>query len=216
MLPLRLGAPAGDRLRVLLLGAHADDVEIGCGGTLLQLAERRPDLRAHTVVLSATPARAEEARESAAAFGPDGRTTVEVHDLADGRLPAQWAAVKELLEDVAAREPADLVLAPTTADAHQDHRTLAEVVASVWRDHLVLGYEIPKYDRDLGRPVLHVPLDDATMTRKCALLRRCFPSQAGRAWFDDEVFRGLARLRGVECRATYAEAFTPATLALRL
>lgn len=216
MLPLHLGAPTGASLQVLLLGAHADDVEIGCGGTLLSLAARRADLRTHTVVLSATPARADEARESAAAFVPGGRGSVEVHGLADGRLPAQWGAVKELLEDVAARTAPDLVLAPTRDDAHQDHRVLAEVVGSVWRDHLVLGYEIPKYDRDLGRPVLHVPLDEDTVARKCALLRRCFPSQAGRPWFDDEVFRGLARLRGVECRAAYAEAFTPSTLALAL
>jgi len=214
VLPLRLDAPA-DGLRVLLLGAHADDVEIGCGGTLLQLAARHPDRQAHTVVLSATPPRAEEARAAAAAFS-DGRGTVEVHDLVDGRLPAQWAAVKELLEDVAERTSPDLVLAPTTPDAHQDHRTLAEVVSSVWRDHLVLGYEIPKYDRDVGRPVLHVPLDEDTVARKCALLRRCFPSQTARPWFDDEVFRGLARVRGLACRSAYAEAFVPSTLALRL
>lgn len=216
MLPLHLGAPPGDGLEVLLLGAHADDVEIGCGGTLLRLAERRAALRTHTVVLAAAAERADEARSSAAAFVPGPRSTVEVHGLADGRLPAQWAAVKELLEDVAARTSPDVVFAPTRSDAHQDHRTLAEVVGTVWRDHLVLGYEIPKYDRDLGRPVLHVPLDESTVSRKCALLHEHFPSQRGRQWFDDEVFRGLARLRGVQCRSPYAEAFAPSTLALAL
>lgn len=203
---LDLRLPPGP-LSVVAVGAHPDDVEIGAGGTLLALGAR-PGTSVHVVVLTGTPERAGEARTAAALFAPG--STVDTLDLPDGRLPGWWTSVKDALEEVAARVPAGLVLAPTIADAHQDHRTVAEIVPTVWRTATVLGYEIPKSGGDLGagRPAAHVVLDDDAMTRKCALLHSAFPSQVHRPWFDDEVFRGLARLRGIECGARWAEAFS--------
>jgi LmbE family N-acetylglucosaminyl deacetylase len=205
----------GHELTLLAVGAHCDDLEVGAGGTMLALAERHPGLAAHVVILTSDPEREEEARASAAAFLPGARLTVEIHDLPDGFMPAEWAEAKRRLEEVAGRVRPDVVLAPSAADAHQDHRTLAELVPTVLRDHLVLGYEIPKWDGDLGRPTVYVPLTDEQARAKCELLHKHFPSQAGRDWFDDEVFLGLARLRGMECRARYAEAFTSGKLLLR-
>lgn len=209
MRPLTLGAP-GDTLTVLALGAHCDDVEIGAGGTLLRLAEEVGGLRAHVVVLSSTADRAAEAQASARAFLAPAELDVTVHGLVDGRFPAQWGEVKSLLDELARAVSPDVVLAPHPRDAHQDHRVLGELVTTSFRDHLVLRYEIPKWDGDLGasRPTHYVPLDEPTARRKCELLRKHFPSQWGRDWFSDETFLGLARLRGMECRAPYAEAFS--------
>jgi LmbE family N-acetylglucosaminyl deacetylase len=205
----------GTAIRHLVaLAAHPDDIEIGCGGTLLTLAKAFPDLTAEFVVATGDPDRLAEAHRAAALFLPGCKVTVHCGHLPDGRLPAAWGRVKELLESTAALGPADLVLAPRTTDAHQDHRTVAELVTTVWRDHLVLGYEIPKWDGDLDRPWLYVPLDDTVMADKVRLLHDAYPSQTGRGWFDPEVFRGVARLRGMECRARYAEAFTAAKAVL--
>jgi LmbE family N-acetylglucosaminyl deacetylase len=190
----------------LALGAHADDVEIGAGGTLLEL-DRQP-LEAVVIVFSADERRAAEARTSAAAFLADSAVTVETHDVSDGRFPDQWNRVKEILEDCAANWTPDVVLAPSPSDRHQDHRTLAGLVPTAFRDHLVLEYEIPKWDGDMARPTIYVPLNSDVIGRKVELLWEHFVSQREREWFDDEVFRGLARLRGMECRTTYAEAFT--------
>lgn len=214
MLPLLLGAPAaGVPLRLLALGAHADDVEIGAGGTLLRLAGSAP-LEARVVVLSADERRASEARESAAAFLNGARVAVETHNLPDGRFPSEWNQVKEILESCAGTWTPDLVLSPSRSDSHQDHRTVADLVTTVFRDHLVLEYEIPKWDGDLGQPTVYVPLADEVMGRKIDLLWEHFVSQRGRDWFDEQVFRGLARLRGMECRAGYAEAFSCRKLVL--
>src|SRR5580700_8419535 len=206
MLPLHLRPPAsGEPLSVLAIGAHPDDIEIGAGGLLLALAESR--LRVTYVVLTGSSERHAEARAAAAAFLPGADLTISMHDLPEGRLPAVWVAVKELLEDVARSVTPDLIVAPSSADAHQDHRTIGELVPTVFRDSLYLAYEIPKWDGDMGRPSVYVPLSDSTARRKVELLHKCFPSQRNRDWWDDEVFLGLARLRGVECRARYAEAF---------
>jgi LmbE family N-acetylglucosaminyl deacetylase len=194
-------------LSVLAIGAHPDDIEIGAGGTLLSLAESQPGLRARYVVLTGSPDRQAEARQAARAFLPAADLTVDVHDLPEGRLPSVWAAVKEVLEEVGRTCSPDVIVAPSSDDAHQDHRTIGEIVPTVFRDHLYLAYEIPKWDGDLGRPSVYVPLSAELARRKVALLHQCFPSQRGRDWWDDEVFLGLARLRGVECRAPYAEAF---------
>ncbi len=126
----------------------------------------------------------------------------------EGRLPAAWAKVKDTLEEVASACSPDLVIAPSDHDAHQDHRTIGEIVPTVFRDALFLAYEIPKWDGDLGRPSVYVPLSADLARRKVELLHKCFPSQHSRDWWDDEVFLGLARLRGMECRAPYAEGFT--------
>lgn len=198
----------GRPLRILAIGAHADDVEIGAGGTLLHLAGSAScDVR--VLVLSADPVRSAEARASGAAFLTEATSArVDTHETPDGRFPAHWDEVKEVLEQSREQWSPDLVLAPGAADAHQDHRLVGELVTSVYRDHLVLGYEIPKWDGDLGRPTVYVPLTPARLDRKIELLHRHFVSQRNRDWFDAEVFRGIARLRGMECRSRYAEAFS--------
>ncbi len=193
---------------VLALGAHPDDIEIGCGGTLLLLAQRWPGLPVTLVLMTGSPLRQEEARTAASLFLPGCEIGIRTFDLDDGRLPAVWDEVKENLESVAREVDVDLVLAPRLDDAHQDHRMLAELVPSVWRDHLVLGYEIPKYDGDLGRPNLYIPLPEETAREKVRRLEKAYPSQIDRDWWDEETFLGLARLRGMECRSRYAEAFT--------
>lgn len=206
--------PDADDLEVLCLGAHPDDVEIGCGATLLTLAGR-PGTTVRGVVLTGGGGpRETEAREALPRFVPGAE--VEVHDLPDGRLPQHWDAVKETLEDVGRRTAPDLVLAPRTDDAHQDHRLIGELVTTVWRDALVLHYEIPKWDGDLAGMTHYVGVDDATRARKIALLDASFPSQHARDWWDPEMFGGLMRLRGMECRAPYAEAFRAAKVRLDL
>jgi LmbE family N-acetylglucosaminyl deacetylase len=207
VLPLQLTGPANGPMSVLALGAHPDDIEIGAGGTILSLAAGRASLRAHYVVLTGTADRQEEARNAARAFLPDAEVTLRLHDLPEGRLPSAWGQVKDILEQVATDCRPDLVIAPSRHDAHQDHRVIGEIVPTVFRDHLYLAYEIPKWDGDLGRPSVFVPLPAELAQRKVDLLHACFPSQRERDWWDDEVFLGLARLRGIECRAPYAEAF---------
>lgn len=201
MIGLRL--PDGP-LDVLCLGAHPDDIEIGCGGTLLTLASSR-DVRATMTVLTGTPERRAEAVAAAQAFVPGAAS--RCYDLPDGRLPGHWGEVKEILEAVADGVRPDLIFCPRRDDAHQDHRLIAELVPTVWRDALVLEYEIPKWDGDMGRPALYVGLDDRTARRKVALLGRCFGSQASRDWWREDTFLGLMRLRGMECRADFAEGF---------
>ncbi|WP_017936786.1 PIG-L deacetylase family protein [Nocardioides sp. Iso805N] len=197
---LGLQLPAG-HLDVLCLGAHPDDVEIGCGGTLLRLAERDAAIRVH--VMTGTPGRVAESTRAIGLFAPTAK--MSFGQLPDGRLPAYWNDVKQALEDLAVTP--DLVLAPRVDDAHQDHRLLGRLAATVWRDALVLHYEIPKWDGDLEPPTHYVALTAEQGRRKVELLNECFPSQLGRDWWDDELFLGLMRLRGVETRARYAEAF---------
>jgi LmbE family N-acetylglucosaminyl deacetylase len=208
MTPLSLG----DVRSVVLLGAHPDDIEIAAGGLLLMLAQAVPGVSVHYVLMTGSAERRDEARSASAAFLPGARLTYGLHELPDGRLPGHWGTVKHLLHDEAtaldsAGCPPDLVLCPSPHDAHQDHRLLAELVPTVFRDALVIGYEIPKWDGDLGRPNLYLPLPEDVARRKVELLNTSFPSQKQHDWWDDEVFLGLARLRGMECRARYAEAF---------
>jgi LmbE family N-acetylglucosaminyl deacetylase len=192
---------------VLALGAHPDDIEIGAGGTLLSLAGRHPGLRVRYVLMTGTNERQAEARAAARAFTPGAELTMETHDLPEGRLPAVYGQVKEIIEAVARSLRPDIVLAPSAADAHQDHRTVGELVPTAFRDQLYLAYEIPKWDGDMPRPNTYFPLSDDVARRKVELLDKCYPSQIGRDWWDEETFLGLARLRGIECRARYAEAF---------
>jgi LmbE family N-acetylglucosaminyl deacetylase len=207
MLPLTLAPPAGRPLSVLAIGAHPDDIEIGAGGTLLSLAASHPGLKAHYVVLTGTEQRQAEARAAATAFLPGAELAIRLHDLPEGRFPGCWSAVKDVLEQVARECQPDLLLAPSAHDAHQDHRVIAEIVPTTFRDHLYLGYEIPKWDGDLSTPSVYFPLSAQIAGRKIELLHKSFPSQQHRDWWDDEVFLGLTRLRGMECRAPYAEAF---------
>jgi LmbE family N-acetylglucosaminyl deacetylase len=190
---------------LLAIGAHPDDIEIGAGGTLLTLAESQPGLEVRYLVLTGTAERQLEARRAAAAFLPGASLTVDLRELPEGRFPAIWAEVKEVLEQTAQACSPDIVLAPGSQDAHQDHRTIAEIVPTVFRDQLCLAYEIPKWDGDLSRPSVYLPLTPEIARRKVELLHKSFPSQRSRDWWDDEVFLGLARLRGMECRANYAE-----------
>ena len=208
VLPLHLTAPPGRPLSVLAIGAHPDDIEIGAGGMLLSLAESQPGLQARYVVLTGTTDRQLEARSAASAFLPGASLAVDLHDLPEGRLPAVWGQVKDALEEVAQSCSPDVIIAPSPGDAHQDHRTIGEIVPTVFRDQLYLAYEIPKWDGDLGRPTVYFPLSAEIAGRKVELMHKCFPSQRTRDWWHDEVFLGLARLRGVECRAPYAEAFS--------
>ena len=209
---LKLELPPGGKagLRVLCIGAHSDDIEIGCGGTLLRLLGERRRLDFDWVVLSATPARAREARRSAALFleGAASRRVV-VRGFRDGFFPAQFAKLKEFFETLKRRPSPDVIFAPWREDAHQDHRLVSDLVGNTFRDHFVLEYEIPKYDGDLGRPNLFVPLEKALGSRKVELIRRAFPSQADRTWFAPETFWSILKLRGIEsgARSGYAEAF---------
>lgn len=202
---LTLGPPGG--LRLLAVGAHADDIEIGAGATILRLLDEHPGSSILWLVASGTPDRAAEARASAAAFSAAASgSELILGDLPDGRFPAASTRVKDLLESVKAR-PYDLILAPHVEDAHQDHRLVAETVWQTFRDHLVAAYEIPKYDGDLGRPNLFVDVDEATLQRKIDLLEAHFPSQRGRTWWGADTRRAIARLRGIEAATQYAEAF---------
>lgn len=199
---------------VLAVGAHPDDIEIGCGGTLLQLAARYPGLPVTVVVFTGSAERQAEARVACDLFLPGCQVTLKTFALPDGRLPAYWDEVKQRLEDLATALELDLILAPSLSDAHQDHRLLAELLPTVWRGHLLLGYEIPKYDGDFGRPNVYVPMSEEIATAKVELLSKAYQSQIGRDWWDEEMFLGLARLRGMECRSRYAEAFTTSKVTL--
>lgn len=206
-------SPAAGPLDVLCLGAHPDDIEIGCGGTLLGLATR-PGTTVSNVVLTGTAERQAEAEQAAASFVPGAKLTLL--DLPDSRLPDHWGRVKAALEEISWANRPDLVFAPRTDDAHQDHRLLGQLASTVWRDALILHYEIPKWDADLVPPTHYVAIPDDRARRKVELLNACFPSQLTRDWWDDELFLGLMRLRGVETRARYAEGFFAAKVALRL
>jgi LmbE family N-acetylglucosaminyl deacetylase len=214
MMSFPLAAPAGRPLSVLAIGAHPDDVEIAAGGTLLSLAGRHAGLRVRYVLMTGSAERQQEARAAARAFTAGAELDIETHDLPDGRLPAVYEQVKEILETVARSLRPDVILAPSAADAHQDHRTVGELVPTAFRDQLCLGYEIPKWDGDLTRPNAYFPLTDEIARRKAELLDKCYPSQTSRDWWGEETFLALARLRGIECRARYAEAFTCTKLVL--
>jgi LmbE family N-acetylglucosaminyl deacetylase len=193
--------------RVLAIGCHADDIEIGCGGTLLALTRSRPDIEVTWVVLGADGDRANEARASAQDFlAGAARSEVVVHGFKDAYMPYYGESVKEAFEELKPTRP-DLVLTHTRDDLHQDHRLACELTWNTFRDHLILEYEVPKWDGDLGRANLYVPLDERLVADKLDLVLRHFPTQAGKHWYDEETFRGLLRLRGLECAATYAEAF---------
>jgi LmbE family N-acetylglucosaminyl deacetylase len=207
---LSLQLPALDRpLRVLCLGAHADDLEIGAGGTVRRLAREHPGAVFRWVVLAAAGERAEEARKSASWFlAGAGAAEVEVHGFRESYFPWVGAEIKDAFERLKPFQP-DLVLSHAREDAHQDHRSVAELAWNTFRDHLILEYEIPKYDGDLGRPGLYVPLSRAEAEAKVQGLMEHFGSQRSRPWFTPDTFYGLMRLRGVECNAPegFAEAF---------
>lgn len=197
------------RLReIAVLGAHCDDIAIGLGASLLTIARTCAGLRVHALVLSgADTEREAEERRALAAFAPGADIRLTVLDVPDGRAPVHWNRIKDELARFRARTDAQLIFAPQRGDAHQDHRVLAELVPTEFRDHLVLGYEILKWETDTPTPTVFHPVPPEVVAEKARLLRACYPSQAGRDWFDDSAFLGLARLRGVQCHRPYAEAF---------
>jgi LmbE family N-acetylglucosaminyl deacetylase len=198
---IRFGPPRDRPLRVLALGAHADDVEIGCSGTLASLDA----IELHYVVFAATPARAAEARASAAALGA---ASVEVHDFRESYFPWVGAELKDAFEALKKRIVPDVIFTHHRDDLHQDHAQVSRFTWNTWRDHLIFEYEIPKYDGELAPPNLYVPLSDAVARKKVEHVLAAFPSQATRAWFRASTFEAVLRLRGVECNAPWAEAFT--------
>lgn len=206
---LVLGKGGLDVSSVLCLGAHADDIEIGCAGLVLALLARRPGIEVDWVVMSADGVRADEARASAErllASAADRRVRVKAFR---ERYLRYDPTVKEYFDELGRSMSPDLVLCPWRGDAHQDHRTVAELAANTFRDHLVLEYEIPKYDGDLGRPSVYVRLSKDQADAKVAAILEGFPSQSGRDWFSMDTFGALMRLRGIECHSPsgLAEAF---------
>ena len=215
---LRLPLLDGDApvRRVLAVGAHADDIEIGCGATLLAL-QRAYEVEVTWVILSTDDVRETEARASAAAFLADAASFELVcHGFRDGYLPHSGGEVKDVFEALKAELNPQVVFTHTRNDLHQDHRLVCELTWNTWREHLILEYEIPKYDGDLATPNVFVPVPEELAREKVRLLLDAFPSQRGKPWFDDELFLGLMRLRGMEARSQsrYAEAFTCRKLSL--
>jgi LmbE family N-acetylglucosaminyl deacetylase len=195
------------RLDLLCLGAHSDDLEIGCAGTLLRWLAEVPEVHVTWVVLSAPGERATEARRSARAL-LKGAASVElvIGDFTDAQFPAELPRLKAFLAALGQRARPDVVLTHRLEDRHQDHRTVAELTWQTWRDHLILEYEIPKYEGDLGQPNVYVPLPAALAQRKVRHLMRHFGSQRGKGWFNEATFRGLMALRAIECRAPDGQA----------
>jgi LmbE family N-acetylglucosaminyl deacetylase len=193
---------------IVVVGAHCDDIAIGMGGTLLTLTQADPDVRVRGLVLSGGGGDREvEERNALAAFCSGVDVELTVLDVPDGRAPAQWDRIKNSLRDFARSCDAQVVFGPQRADAHQDHRLLAELLPTEFRDHLVLGYEILKWETDTPRPTVLHPITRQVAEEKARLLVKHYPSQTNHDWFDEEAFLGLSRLRGVQCRSTHAEGF---------
>jgi LmbE family N-acetylglucosaminyl deacetylase len=210
MLSLRLPFEKTSSPNILCLGAHADDIEIGCGGTILRLAKEYPKCIFNWIVFSAAGVRIAEAQRAASLFaGTNALKGPVLKNFKDGFMPFNGAQVKAVFEDVKASISPDLIFTHHRRDAHQDHRLLAELTWNTFRDHLILEYEIPKYDGDMGQPTFFVPLDSELCEAKIAYLMEAFQSQQAKRWFCRETFSSLMRLRGMECNAPsgYAEAF---------
>ena len=210
MLKLLPRFPADRPLRLLCIGAHSDDLEIGCGGTVATWLQAWPSAEVTWVVLTAVGDRADEARRSARALLRRATAVrLELAHFRDGFLPAQYADVKQHFELLKQQVNPDVILTHCLGDRHQDHRLAAELTWNTWRDHLIYEYEIPKYEGDLAQPNVYVPLTARAAKRKTAHLEKYFSSQRSRAWFRAENFEALMRLRGLECRASsgFAEAF---------
>jgi LmbE family N-acetylglucosaminyl deacetylase len=214
---MRLAQP-GERLSVLCIGAHSDDIEIGAGATILGWIEQGILLDVHWVVLSAVGRRSEEAIESAKSFLANARSVeIETAAFQDGFFPYQGAAIKAWFEKLRGQVSPDVILCHWHEDAHQDHRQVSCLTWNTFRDHPILEYEIPKWDGDIGRPNIYFPTSRQLIERKTELLQKHFGSQRSKDWFDPETFWSLARLRGVECRAPegFAEAFHARKLSLQ-
>ena len=210
MLPLLMGGPEAGPVRLLAIGAHPDDAEIGCGGTILRLIDDGAISAICWVVLTGEATRAEEARSSAEALleaAPE--KLILQRGFRDGFLPYQGAEVKGFFEEIKRDFSPDLILTHQRHDLHQDHRTTCELTWNTFRDHLILEYEVPKYDGDMGQPNVFVTLEDDVCARKIEHLMTHFGTQVPKRWFKQDLFSGLMRLRGMECNSptSYAEAF---------
>src|SRR5579859_4932756 len=196
--------------KVLCLGAHSDDIEIGCGATILRLIQEQPDLEIYWLVFCARGTRAREAKASASEFLHGVRARrIRTMTYRESYFPDEWSEIKDTFEQVKRSFQPDLVLTQYRNDRHQDHRVLSDLAWNTFRNHLVLEYEIPKYDGDLGLPNLYVPVPRELCERKIAVLLRHFQSQTNRHWFTEDTFWALLRLRGIECVSSsgFAEAF---------
>jgi LmbE family N-acetylglucosaminyl deacetylase len=210
MIHLNLNGRTAETLEILCLGCHSDDIEIGCGGTILRLIEEHPGCVFHWVVFSATGVREDEARRAVVLFaGPAQLRGPLLKTFPDGFMPSVAVDVKNVFEELKQSLSPDVIFTHNRKDAHQDHRLIAELTWNTFRDHLILEYEIPKYDGDLGQPGLFVPLEPAVCQRKVRYLMDTFQSQRTKRWFQEDTFLSLMRLRGMECNAPsgYAEAF---------
>lgn len=219
MMNLRLTDLGKRPLQILCLGAHSDDIEIGCGGTILHLIESQPSTHVDWVVFSASKLRRREALRSAGLFLKGTRSkNITVRSYRDGFFPYVGMRIKQDFERLKKRTNPDLVFTHYRHDLHQDHRLLNELTWNTFRDHLVLEYEIPKYDGDLGSPNVFSPLEASVCSKKAAFLQQAFHTQASKQWFSNDTFLALMRLRGVEaCSPTgFAEAFYARKVSLRL
>jgi len=216
VIKLNFSTSGSDPLRILCLGAHSDDIEIGCGGTLLYLRGIFPRLRFYWLVFHAPGIRGEEAMKGAELFASGSEKTVVLKEFADGFLPYNGGDVKNCFEEIKDKVNPDLIFTHWHGDAHQDHRLLSELSWNTFRNHFILEYEVPKYDGDLGRPNVFVPLDSSVYHNKIDYLFEAFTSQRAKRWFDRETFLGLMRIRGMECNSPsgYAEAFHSRKLVL--
>jgi LmbE family N-acetylglucosaminyl deacetylase len=209
MLELNLPTRGGAPLKVLCLGSHSDDIEIGCGGTILRLLSANKNVEITWVVFSSGKEREREARASAKLYLKRAkRQDVIVYNFRDGFFPFDGADIKARFEELKSVSP-DLVFTHNRRDAHQDHRQIAELTWNTFRNHMVLEYEVPKYDGDLGQPNFFVPLEPQFYEKKVRFLMKAFATQRSKRWFQEETFLALMRLRGMECVAPsgYAEAF---------
>jgi LmbE family N-acetylglucosaminyl deacetylase len=209
MLALKLPPDSDAPLTILCLGSHSDDIEIGCGGTILRLLSSNQNVEVVWVVFSSSKKREREARKSAELFLKQAKQKeIIVKDFRDGYFPFEGTKIKDFFEELKKVSPS-LVLTHSRKDAHQDHRLIAELTWNTFREHLILEYEIPKYDGDMGQPSVFVPLDTEICQTKVRYLMDAFESQREKRWFQEETFLSLMRLRGMECNAAsgYAEAF---------
>ena len=210
LLTLELNTDRNSPFRILCLGAHCDDIEIGCGGTVLRLLRDLKDVSIYWVVLSSEDRRAEEARNSASEIlRGAGEATVELKEFRNGFFPYNGEEIKEYFETLKGKIDPDLIFTHYRHDLHQDHRVVSELTWNTFRNHMILEYEIPKYDGDMGSPNLFVPLDRGTCAEKIEIIIRSFPSQREKNWFTEDLFLSILRIRGMECnsRHDFAEGF---------
>jgi LmbE family N-acetylglucosaminyl deacetylase len=210
MIKLNLGESTDGPLKVLCLGAHSDDIEIGCGGTILRLIDQYPKCTFHWVVFSAIGVRRSEAQQAAECFaGPQRLEQILLKEFRDGFMPFNGSEIKTTFEELKQSVAPDLILTHHRRDAHQDHRLLSELTWNTFRNNFILEYEIPKYDGDLGQPNAFIPLESEICAKKIRYLMDAFSSQRDKKWFEESTFYSLMRLRGMECNAPsgYAEAY---------